>query len=264
MARVLITGCSVGIGRATAEELSARGHEVVATARRPESLEGLDVKERLQLDVTDDDSVAAVREAAGDVDALVNNAGLGLRAPVEDAPLDQVQRLFDTNVLGVVRMINAFVPPMRERGHGVVVNVSSVAGRIGLPLSGYYSATKFAVEGLSEALHYEISRFGVRVVVVEPGYIATDFGERSVKHAVEQGPYAPLFEQMSRADRQLLPGERPGPEIVAAAVADAVENDDTPLRVPVGVDAELATSTRSALADDEFEATMRRSLDLHW
>lgn len=264
MARVLITGCSTGIGRATALELTERGHEVIGTARRPASIEDLEVKEKITLDVTDDASVAAAREAAGDIDVLVNNAGISMRAPAEDAPLDAVRGLVETNFFGVVRMIQTFVPPMRERGSGVVVNVSSVAGKIGLPLSGYYSASKFAVEGLSEALHYEASRFGIRVVIIEPGYIATEIADRAVKHGVDEGVYAPLFQQMNRADDQLLEGGRPGPEVVATAIADAIENDDTPLRVPVGVDAELATATRASMDDAQFEATMRQSLNLDW
>lgn len=263
MARVLITGCSSGIGRATAGELASRGHEVIATARRPETLDDLDVKERLALDVTNDSSVRAVAEAAGPVDVLVNNAGVSMRGPVEDVPLDAVRQLVETNVYGPIRVIQAFVPGMRERGSGVVVNVSSVAGRVGLPLSGYYSASKFALEAISEALQYEMRRFGIRVVIVEPGYVATNISEAAARFNVD-GVYAPLYEQMSRADEQLLGGERPGPEIVATAIADAVERDDTPLRVPVGVDAELATATRAALSDAEFEETMRRSLALDW
>ena len=121
MARALITGCSTGIGRAAAIELTKRGFEVVATARRLETMEDLDVAQTLALDVNDDTSVAAVQAAAGEVDVLVNNAGIGIHAPVEKVPLDEFRRVLETNVLGVVRMIQAFVPGMRERGRGVVV-----------------------------------------------------------------------------------------------------------------------------------------------
>ena len=127
----LITGCSTGIGRATAVELTKRGYEVVATARRPETLDDLDVAQRLALDVDDDASVARVRDAVGAIDVLVNNAGFGLEGPVESVPLTEVRRLFETNFFGAARMIQAFVPAMRERGSGAVVNVSSVNGVVG-------------------------------------------------------------------------------------------------------------------------------------
>ncbi|MBI2169400.1 MAG: SDR family oxidoreductase [Actinobacteria bacterium] len=263
MARVLITGCSTGFGRAAAIELTQRGHEVIATARRPGTLDDIDVKERVALDVTDDASVAAAVEVAGDVDVLVNNAGVSMRGPVEGVPMEAIRALFETNVFGVIRLLHAVVPGMRERGGGTVVNVSSVAGRIGLPLSGSYSASKFALEALSETLHYEMGRFGIRVVIIEPGYFATNISESAPQYNVE-GLYAPLFEQMSKADEQLLGGERPGPEVVAVAIADAIEAEETPLRIPVGADAELATATRAGLGDAEFEAIMRQSLGIDW
>ena len=140
MTRVLITGCSTGIGRATAVELTKRGHEVVATARRPETLADLDVADRLALDVDDDASVASLRDAAGQVDVLVNNAGFEVSGPIEKVPLDEVRRMFETNVFGALRMIQAFLPAMRERGSGTIVNVSSVAGRAAAPLGALYSA----------------------------------------------------------------------------------------------------------------------------
>ncbi len=265
MARVLITGCSSGIGRATAVELTTRGHEVVATARKPETLDDLDVTERLALDVTDDESVAAAVDAAGDIDVLVNNAGIGLRGPIETTPIEDVEALFATNVFGVIRMLQAVVPRMRERGSGVVVNVSSGAGRIGLPLSGYYSASKFSVEAISEVLHYETRRFGIRTVVVEPGYIATRFGDNSTWADMDGSPYLGLREQVEGADRNALAGEqRPGPEVVARVIADAIESDDTPLRMPAGVDAEMALNTRAQLDDAEFEKVMRETLKIDW
>lgn len=268
MARVLITGCSTGIGRETAIELTRRGHEVVATARRPETLADLDVKERLALDVTDQASVDAAVAAAGEIDVLVNNAGVGVRGPIESVSLDDVRWAFETNVFGVIRMIQAVVPAMRERGSGTVVNVSSAAGRIGLPLSGHYSTTKFALEALSEVLHYEVSHFGVKVVVVEPGYIATSFGENLRWSGMADdgsSPYEPLRRQVESADTNALGGaERPGPEIVAAVIADAIEADEPPLRVPAGVDAEMALATRAQLDDAAFDEVMRQTLKIEW
>ena len=141
----------------------------------------------LALDVDDDDSVAAVREAVGAIDVLVNNAGFGLEGAVETVPLDEVRRLFETNFFGAARMIQAFVPAMRERGSGAVVNVTSVDGVVGRPLAGYYSATKFALEGLSESLHLEVGHFGVRVVVIEPGAIRRPFSDNAIDHRPEPG-----------------------------------------------------------------------------
>ena len=174
MSRVLITGCSSGFGRAAATELTKRGHDVVATARRCETLDDLDVAARLALDVDDAASVRAAVGAAGPLEALVNNAGFGIVGPVESVSLDDARRCMDTNLFGAARLIQAVLPGLRARGGGTIVNVSSIAGRVGAPLSGYYSATKWALEGLSESLHFEVGHFGIRVRIVEPGAFDTD------------------------------------------------------------------------------------------
>ncbi len=263
--RILITGCSTGIGRAAATTLAARGHEVVATARRKETLEGLDVASRLALDVDDDASVARAVAEAGPLDGLVNNAGRGEGGPVEKVPIEAAKGMMETNLWGAVRMIQAVVPGMRERGHGVVVNVSSVAGVVAPPLGGFYAATKFALEGLSEALKLEAGHFGVRVAIVEPGYFDTGFRGNSHEHGIDQPPYDELHRLWDGADGKLLGGEsRPGPQAVADAIADAVEGKDERLRIPVGQDAEMVTSTRAKLDDATFEATMRQALGLDW
>lgn len=266
--RILITGCSTGIGRASAVELTKRGHAVVATARRPETIEELDVDTRLTLDVVDDESVRAAVAAAGDLDVLVNNAGYGIVGPVERLPLDEVRRMFETNVFGAWRMIQAVVPGMRARGSGVVVNVSSLAGRVSSPLNGGYSGSKYALEAMSEALHYEVGHFGIRVVLIEPGRFATRFGETELRLGLD-APYDELDRQWNAAQAKLPTGgdegaEPPGPEAVAVAIADAVEHDATPLRRPVGVDAEMVVATRASMDDATFEATMREVLGLDW
>jgi NAD(P)-dependent dehydrogenase (short-subunit alcohol dehydrogenase family) len=263
--RALITGCSTGIGRATAVELTKRGYEVAATARRPETLDDLDVAQRLALDVDDDASVARVRDAVGAVDVLVNNAGFGLEGPVESVPLSEVRRLFETNFFGAARMIQAFVPAMRERGSGAVVNVTSVAGVAGGPLGGYYAASKFALEGLSESLHLEVGHFGVRVVVIEPGAIETRFGDNAIDHRPEPGPYAELVTLWEGAMETLGgDGDTPGPELVAATIGEALEAEPYRLRWPVGTDAELITAARGSMSYDDFEASMRQVLNLDW
>ena len=261
--RVLVTGAARSIGRATAEVLSERGHEVVATDRDATLLAALKVDRVLSLDVSDDASVAAAVEAAGELDAVVNNAGRTGSGPLEDYPLDDVVRVLDVNTLGPLRLIQAVVPQWRRRGSGVLVNVSSVQGRIATPLEGVYAASKHALEALSEALHYELGHFGIRVVIIEPGYISP-----GMKHTADHvGPdaYRVLHEQWSGTAETLTgPGGRPGPELVGHAVADALEDPSTPLRVEVGQDAAMVLALRRAQTDAEFEATMRQALDLTW
>ena len=218
----------------------------------------------MALDVDDDVSVATALAAAGPIDALVNNAGFGVSGPIESVPIAQAKRMFETNVWGAVRTMQAVVPGMRDRGSGVIVNVSSVAGRVSQPLGGYYAASKHALEGISEAAHYELGHFGIRIHLVEPGFFETSFSDNANRYGVEGPPYDELDAMWANVDGKLLGGERPGPEVVAAAIADAVERDDTPLRVPVGADAELVIATRKQLDDAEFEATMRATLDLTW
>jgi len=262
--RVLVTGAGSGIGAATARVLTDRAHEVVATARRVEALDPLDVAQRLALDVTDEASVAACVAAAGEVDVLVNNAGISETGPLETYPHDVLEKMFDTNVFGPMRMVRALVPAMRERGHGIVVNVTSVEGRVAAPLAGAYCATKHALEALSESLALEVGHFGLRVVIVEPGYIAP--GMRNTAHHGEDGTvYEELRRQWDGADEQLVgPAGRPDPELVGTAIADAIDDPDTPLRVPVGADAELVLATRTQLDDAAFHAAMREVIGLTW
>jgi NAD(P)-dependent dehydrogenase (short-subunit alcohol dehydrogenase family) len=262
--RAIITGCSTGIGRATAIELTDRGYEVIATARRLDALDDLEVFRTLALDVDDDASVAAALAAAGPIDVLVNNAGFGVEGAVETVPLEDVRRMFETNFFGAARMIQAFVPDMRVRG-GAVVNVTSTAGIAAPPLGGYYSASKFALEALSEALHLEVGHFGVRVLVIEPGAIETRFAANVVDHRGEPGPYEELADLWQGAQDKLGGGQpAPGPELVASVIADALEADHHHLRWPVGSDAELIAAARQGTSYDDFAAGMRDVLALDW
>ena len=176
---VLITGCSTGIGRATAERLVRGGHTVYATARRLEAIEDLEAAgaRTLALDVNSEESmqaaVAAVEEAEGAVGALVNNAGYSQSGAVEGIPLDSLRSQFETNVFGLVRMCQLVLPAMRRQGHGRIVNVSSMGGKLTFPGGGAYHATKHAVEALSDALRFEVAGFGVAVSIIEPGLIKT-------------------------------------------------------------------------------------------
>ena len=261
--RVLVTGAARSIGRATADVLTGRGHQVVATARDVTLLSDLEVEQVLPLDVRDGASVTAAVAQAGELDAVVNNAGLTGLGPLEDYPVDDFKRVLDVNTIGPLRLAQAVVPRWRERGSGVLVNISSVQGRIGTPLEGAYAASKHALEALSETLHFELSHFGLRVVIIEPGYIAP--GMKHSRDHVGPDVYGELHAQWDGNDAKLTgPAGRPGPEVVAHAVADALEDPATPLRVEVGADAAMVLELRRTLSDQEFEATMRRALDLTW
>src|SRR3981189_3503833 len=179
---VLITGCSSGIGRATAQHLAARGWTVYASARRPESIADLEAAgcKLLALEVNEEASmVGAVRQvedAEGAVGVLVNNAGYSQSGPVEEIPLDDVRRQFETNVFGLVRLCQLALPGMRRQGWGKIVNVSSMGGKLVFPGGGFYHGTKFAVEAISDALRWEVRGFGVDVVLIGPGQTNTEFG----------------------------------------------------------------------------------------
>jgi NAD(P)-dependent dehydrogenase (short-subunit alcohol dehydrogenase family) len=167
---------------------------VIATARRPETLADLPVDQRLRLDVTDQDSVDAAIRDAGDIDVLVSNAGETVRGPLESIPLAEVERLFQLNTLGALRVAQAVLPAMRERGAGRLVFVSSIQGRLVLPMIGPYSASKWALEALAETLAIETGHFGVKVSIVQPGAVSSGGGERAKVFLTENDPYAPLYE----------------------------------------------------------------------
>lgn len=261
--RVLVTGAAGGIGAATARVLTERGCEVVATARRVEALDDVPAVQRLALDVTDDRSVAACIEAAGDLDVLVNNAAISETGPLERYPLDRLRAVLETNVLGALRMIQAVTPTMRDRASGTIVNISSVQGRVSTPLEGAYAASKFALEAMSETLRYELGHFGIWVVLIEPGFIAP--GMKDGPSWGLEPPYDELADQWFGTDSKLLgDAGRPPPEIVGEAIWQAISTERPALRHPVGGDAEMILATRARLDDEAFEATMRSTLDLTW
>lgn len=228
---VLITGCSTGIGRDLARRLALSGYTVVATARKLETLGDLKLALKLPLDVTRQESVERAVEDVlrrfGRIDVLVNNAGYAMPGAVEDVPDERVRELFDVNVFGALRVIRAVVPHMRRQEAGRIVNVSSIGGRLVVPANGVYSATKFALEALSDALRFELAPFGIRVVLIEPGSIKTRFAETAETHAHEvfsnpDSPYRVLYER----SRQVTAGMRrnePGPEVVSRTIQRAIE-----------------------------------------
>ncbi len=261
--RVLVTGCSTGIGRATALELDARGFQVIATARRLESIEDLSVALIVRLDVDDETSVRTAVDAAGHVDVLVNNAGFGVVGPVETVPLEPVQAMFETNVFGLLRMVQAVAPQMRGRRSGTIVNVSSVAGRASTHLNGLYAATKHAVEAISEAMHHELTHFGIRTVVVEPGYVRSTWSANEQWLGMAGPPYEELYRQVRAGDEASLQDASP-PELVAKVIADAIESDAGPFRWPAGPDAELALRVRSEVDDDTWASLVRATTNVEW
>lgn len=255
--RILITGCSSGIGRALAVELTARGYDAIATARRLESLDGLKVAQRLQLDVTDDASVSAAVAKAGQIDILVNNAGVGFWGPVEPVSGAAVQALFETNVFGPLRMLRAVLPDMRARGHGAIIQISSAAAQRSNALLGHYAATKAALEAHSLALRIELAPFGIKVSIVVLGAVETEFGENRTH--VTTPEYAELAERFTSrivANR----GTPASAEEVAATLADAIDAGDYPLRIDATPDAAALIAQRRGLSDVEWERTTLEAL----
>jgi NADP-dependent 3-hydroxy acid dehydrogenase YdfG len=244
MSSVLITGANRGIGRAIATELARRGHRVVATARDPRTLAGLDVSQRLALDVTDDASVTAAVAAAGDVDILISNAGVIFYAAVEAAPLAELQRLLNLNTVGAIRVAQAVLPQMRERGDGKLMFMSSIAGRVVLPPGAAYASTKWALEALVEALAIEVAPFGVQTTLLEPGAVSSGALDDVTTYTLPDDPYAAILKGG---------GPRAGmitPEQVAEEVADAAEKPQLPLRIPIGDAARALLAARHAAPDD--------------
>lgn len=255
--RILITGCSSGIGRALAIELAARGHEVIATARRPEALSDLDVAKRLPLDVTDEASIAAAVARAGAIDVLVNNAGVGFWGPVEVASDAAVRGLFETNVFGPLRVLRAVLPGMRAQGHGAILQISSAAAQRSNALLGHYAATKAALEAHSLALRIELARFGIKVSIVVLGGVETDFGHN--RRHVSAPDYAELAERFTKR----IVANRSSPataEDVARILAAAIDAEDYPLRINATPDAEALIAQRHAQSDAEWERSTLEAL----
>jgi len=231
---VLITGCSTGIGRATAQRLIQAGYPVYATARRPETLKDLQDSgaKTLALDVTDEASMTAavkmVEDEHGQVGTLINNAGYGAYGPVEEISIADARKEFETNVFGLGRMCQLVLPGMRAAGRGRIVNISSMGGRVTFPAGGWYHASKYAVEALSDALRMEVAGFGIQVVLVEPGLIRTEFGSVAsggLTGAGSDGPYAKLRTTADAVTEQGYQSRLAvGPDAVAKTVQRAMES----------------------------------------
>jgi len=263
---VLITGCSTGIGRATAERLAQAGHTVYATARRVETVSDLTGCTPLALDVCDEASMAAavsvVERDHGAVGVLINNAGYSQSGAVESVPLDLVRSQFETNVFGLVRMCQLVLPAMRGRQAGKIVNISSIGGKLTLPGGGFYHGTKHAVETISDALRFEVAKFGIDVIVIEPGLIVTQFGETAVG-GIDEATGDGVYDDFNRAVAKLTADAYKGPMVKLTgggpdAVAKAIERSITrgraPIRVPVTLSAHFMLGLRKLLPDRLWDA----------
>lgn len=266
-----ITGCSTGFGRELAQHLLDAGYRTVVTARNPDSLKDLGARENalvLKLDVTDQAQIDAAVKAAearfGRIDVLVNNAGLGYFAAVEESEDEEVRWMFDVNVFGLGRMTSAVLPGMRQRRSGFIVNLSSIAGIRSFPGLGYYNATKFAVEGLSEALWQEVEPLGIKVMVVEPSGFRTDWAGRSANESAQQiADYAATAGEKRRQLRTVS-GHQPGdPARAVQAIVGAVESANPPHRLLLGNAAYELAMAKVADLQCEFAAgeTVARGAD---
>ena len=258
---ILITGASSGIGKSTAIHFQNNGWNVIATMRSPEKEDELiDLKNVLvtKLDVVDLDSIdQAVKtgiETFGQIDVLVNNAGYGAYGPLEAFPRENIVKQFNTNVIGLLDVTRAVLPHFRSNQSGTIINISSIGGKMTFPLGSLYHGTKFAVEGISEALSFELEAVGVKVKIVEPGIIATDFAGRSFdfQNNPELLEYQETVGKIMQAfSSQDGPVPSP-PQLVAEVIYEAASDSSRKMRYPAGADAHQYLSTRKAIDEDDF------------
>jgi NAD(P)-dependent dehydrogenase (short-subunit alcohol dehydrogenase family) len=266
---ILITGASSGIGKAVAEYFSTQGWNVAATMRSPEKeidLAQLNGVKCYRLDVTNNASIdAAIQHAAADfggIDVLVNNAGYGVDGVFEAMTDEVIERQFDTNVFGLMRVTRAIIPYFRQRGGGTIIQIASMGGRLAFPLFSIYHGTKWAVEGFSESLHYELRQFGIKVRIIEPGAIKTEFYGRSREFVMRDdlGVYQDYVNKITKVIQES--GEKGEPAIkVAQAVMKAAKDTSGRLRYPVGAPAPLLLWLRKRLPDSWFVGIVRSQME---
>jgi NAD(P)-dependent dehydrogenase (short-subunit alcohol dehydrogenase family) len=262
---VLITGASSGVGQSTARLLSQRNYKVFGTSRNPASAETIPAVEMLVLDVRADDSVRACVEAvsgrAGHIDVLINNAGYELAGALEELTAEETRAQFETNFFGVVRMVNAVLPAMRRRKHGHIINVSSLVGMSSIPFLGIYSASKFALEGYTEALRYELKPFNIQVSMTEAGFLKTpmmNHRQIAANRITEYDPWRQRALDAIRADEEKAPGS----EVVAETLLEIISSKTPRLRYPIGQQAKSVTRLRRFLPAGLFEQGVRRTFSL--
>jgi len=277
---ILITGATDGLGRAMAVFLAANGYRIFAAGRNAEkraSLDRLALERKLQLetldmDVSDDVSVShgvgRVLERAGRIDVLINNAGIAYVAVLEEIRLDDLRRQYETNVFGVLRVTQAVLPSMRERRSGRILNVSSIAGKIALPLMGPYASSKHALEGLSDSLRLELAPFGVRVVLIEPGFIPTNMSntalDLSAAYAAkaEKSPYAAIYRGFRDSWKKSSSASRTTPEDCARVILRAILDTPPRARYTVTPRARVGVVLKRFLPDRVLDKRILRSMGL--
>ncbi|MEQ9165272.1 MAG: SDR family oxidoreductase [Fulvivirga sp.] len=265
---ILITGASSGIGKATAIHFQKQGWNVIATMRSPEKETELNAFENVLLEKLDVLDVKSIEQAIkngiskfGKIDALLNNAGYGAYGPLETFPRENIVRQFNTNVIGLMDVTKAIIPHFRENKSGVIVNISSIGGQMTFPLGSLYHGTKFAVEGISESLHYEMAAIGVKVKIVEPGFIATDFGGRSFDfQAGDIEEYKPIINGLMK-QWQNPNNTVSQPSLVAEVIYTAVTDGTNQLRYRAGEDANFLLDNRKKMSDTEFFEMMNSQLE---
>ncbi|MGF1546602.1 MAG: SDR family oxidoreductase [Thiotrichales bacterium] len=273
---VLITGAASGMGKATAIYLAQQGYRVYAGLRRANGEALLHEASELNvsvntvpLDVQDTASVkhavAEVLRREGRIDVLVNNAGYGLLATVEDGTDDEMIRQFDVNVFGVLRMTREVLPIMRAQHGGVIINISSFLGRMGLPLLAHYNASKYAVEGITDSLRFEVAPFNIRVHAIQSGLFGTNFVRSGLAAnaatTAPDSPYAALVSHFAPMVAKAI-NEGPSPMPIAEAVRMIIEDENAPIAVPVGAEAETFMPLRKSLSDAAFERKVKETFGL--
>ena len=268
MKTIVITGSSSGIGKATAKYFAEQGWKVAATMRKPENETELNQLKNVSLyalDVTDETSIATATEQIlndfGTVDVVLNNAGYALMGPFEAASPEEIKQQFDTNVFGLMSVTRTFLPHFRANGAGMFLNVSSIGGLITFPLMSLYHSTKWAVEGFSESVAYELGQLGIQVKIIEPGGVATDFGGRSMAYAAKEGltaydeTVATFQENIANSGMQSSSAE-----FLAKGIYNAVTDGKTQLRYLIGPDAEQFYGMRKQVGADAFIAGMKEQV----
>ena len=272
----VVTGSSSGIGLAASLALAKNGYLTYATMRnlaKQDSIQSVAEKEHLpvrtvQLDVTDENSVKnaiqSILSESGRIDLLVNNAGYGMTGAFEDIGMDEIKSLYETNVFGVIRVTQAVLPIMRKQGSGRIINISSGAGRIGYPGGSAYVSSKFALEGLSESMAFEVEQFGIKTVLVEPGFIRTNFAENIVTAKKAQDPNSPYSQMMmqmkSSSHRRRMIENAPDADFVASVIVEAATAKEPNLRYLAGKDVQQMMAAKKSMSDEEFQNMIRQSV----
>lgn len=261
---VLITGASAGIGEETAKFLQQNGYAVYGAARRVERMKALEQSgvKVLKMDVTNDESmvkgVEQIIAAEGRIDVLINNAGFGSYGAVEDVPMDDARYQLEVNVIGAMRLTQLVLPHMRKQKSGTIINVSSIGGKIATPFGGWYHASKFAIEGLSDSLRQEVRPFGINVVVIEPGGIQSEWGGIAMDSMVKTSGKGAYKEMVGKMDKSFkaIDGKIPGPELISALIKNAIEAKTPKTRYSAGYMAKPALFFRWLLGDRTMDKMM--------